>query len=144
MGARDAVAGAPQLSWLIRLRWAAVMGQAATIALVHVALGIRLPLAALTALVAVEAGSNVVLMVLRRNVNVHNAGRIDRIMAATLGFDITVLTGLLFFTGGPFNPFSFLYLVYITLAAVVLHTAWTWGLVGLSLGLSAGMSFFTF
>lgn len=139
MGAGDAVTGAPQLAWLIRLRWAAVMGQAATIALVHIALGIRLPLAALTALVAVEAGTNVVLMVLRRNLNVHNARRVDRIMAATLGFDITVLTGLLFFTGGPFNPFSFLYLVYITLAAVVLHTAWTWGLVGLSLFLSGAL-----
>lgn len=136
MGGGDAVTGAPQLAWLIRLRWAAVMGQAATIALVHLAIGIRLPLAALTSLVAVEAGTNVVLMVLRPTMNIR---RVDGLMAATLGFDITVLTGLLLFTGGPFNPFSFLYLVYITLAAVVLRTSWTWGLVGLSLFLSGGL-----
>ena len=35
--------------------------------------------------------------------------------------DVVLLTGLLFFTGGPFNPFSFLYLVHIALAAVVLR-----------------------
>ena len=31
--------------------------------------------------------------------------------------DIFLLTALLHFTGGPFNPFSFLYLVEIALAA---------------------------
>lgn len=52
---------------------------------------------------------------------------------ALLGFDILTLTGLLYFSGGPFNPFSFLYLVYVTLSAVILNVRWTWGLLGLSL-----------
>ena len=50
-----------------------------------------------------------------------------------------ILTGLLFFTGGPFNPFSFLYLVHIALAAVVLRAAWTWALVALSLVCSGAL-----
>ncbi len=51
-----------------------------------------------------------------------------------MAFDIVLLTILLLLTGGPFNPFSFLYLVHVTLAAVVLPTSWTWGLFALSLG----------
>jgi two-component system sensor histidine kinase RegB len=46
-------------------------------------------------------------------------------------------TGLLFFTGGPSNPFSFLYLVQIALAATTLRAAWTWALTTLALGCSA-------
>ena len=37
--------------------------------------------------------------------------------------DVLLLTALLYFTGGPFNPFNFLYLVHIALAAVVLRSA---------------------
>ena len=47
--------------------------------------------------------------------------------------DVIALTALLYFTGGPFNPFSFLYLVHIALAAVVLRSWWTWSLVALAL-----------
>ena len=46
--------------------------------------------------------------------------------------DIAILTGLLYLTGGPHNPFSFLYLVQIALAAVLVRARWTWMLVGLS------------
>ena len=49
-----------------------------------------------------------------------------------LVLDTLVLTGLLHASGGPFNPFSVLYLVYIMLAAVVLGAAWTWSLAALS------------
>jgi two-component system sensor histidine kinase RegB len=46
--------------------------------------------------------------------------------------DIALLTGLLYLTGGPHNPFAFLYLVQIALAAVLVRAKWTWMLVGLS------------
>ena len=46
--------------------------------------------------------------------------------------DIAILTGLLYLTGGPHNPFGFLYLVQIALATVLLRALWTWMLVGLS------------
>ena len=60
-------------------------------------------------------------------------------LPATLALDVVILTGLLFFTGGPFNPFSFLYLVHIALAAVVLRARWTWALVALSLVCSGAL-----
>jgi two-component system sensor histidine kinase RegB len=49
-----------------------------------------------------------------------------------LTFDILQLSVLLYWSGGAYNPFSVLYLVYITLAAVVLGSRWTWFLAGLS------------
>jgi two-component system, sensor histidine kinase RegB len=49
---------------------------------------------------------------------------------------VLVFSGLLYFTGGPENPFSFLYLVPIAIAAITLRSAWTWMLVLLSLASS--------
>ncbi len=116
------------LSWLLKLRWGAIVGQAVTIAAVRLGMKVALPLGWLTLIVAVEAGSNLAVWLWAR--------RRDRIgeatVAAVLGLDVLLLTGLLYFTGGPFNPFSFLYLVHIALAAVVLQPRWTWPLVGLA------------
>src|SRR2546427_8824675 len=50
--------------------------------------------------------------------------------------DVLLLTALLYFTGGPFNPFSFFYLVEIALGAAVLRPRWIWALVVLSLACS--------
>jgi two-component system sensor histidine kinase RegB len=54
----------------------------------------------------------------------------------SLGFvfalDTVALTGIFAATGGPANPFTLLYLVQITLSAVILHKAWTWTLGALS------------
>jgi two-component system sensor histidine kinase RegB len=125
------------LSWLVKLRWGAIVGQLVTIAAVHWLLQIRLPLLPLFALVAVEIVSNVIALGrLRRGGPIS-----ERWLVGLMAFDVTVLTGLLFFTGGPFNPFSFLYLVHIALATVVLRRIWTWVLVVLSLGASGGLFF---
>jgi two-component system sensor histidine kinase RegB len=123
------------LPWLVRLRWGAIVGQICTIAFVHAVMGIRLPLAPLAALIAVETLVNVGLVILRHM----RRPETERLLAATLAADVVILTGILFFTGGPFNPFSFLYLVYLALAAVVLSRAWIWALVGLSVVCSAGL-----
>ena len=53
-------------------------------------------------------------------------------IAIVMMLDIAILTGLLYLTGGPHNPFCFLYLVQIALAAVLVRALWTWMLVGLS------------
>ena len=49
-------------------------------------------------------------------------------LGVTLVLDIICLTALLALSGGPSNPFSMLYLVQITLSAVVLSKKWTWAL----------------
>ena len=123
-------------SWLIRLRWAAIAGHVATIAVSYRMLGITLPLQSLGAIVAAEVLVNGMAMALRksgRRVEAHW-------LALSMALDVLLLTALLYFTGGPFNPFSFLYLVHIALAAVVLRPRSTWALAGLSL-LCSGILF---
>ncbi len=118
------------LSWLLLLRWGAAAGQAATVLVVWLWLGIELPLAPLFLLIALGAGTNVAAT--------YWEGRAERIPeaapAVVMLIDVAILTGLLALTGGPSNPFSTLYLVNIALAAAVLRPRWTWALVAVSIG----------
>jgi hypothetical protein len=65
----------------------------------------------------------------------------DATLAAVMMLDIALLTAVLYYTGGPFNPFSFLYLVNIALAAVILPPAWSWALAALSVALFGALFF---
>ena len=117
------------LDWLIRLRWGAVAGQVATIAVAWRVLRAPLPIGRLVALVVALVVSNLLLVTARRSTTFPRA-----LCGAALMLDTLLLTGLLHATGGASNPFSVLYLVYITLAAVVLGARWTWSLAALSVG----------
>ena len=124
------------LSWLVRLRWGAIAGQLCTIAGVRAFMDIQLPLGPLLALIVFEAAINVGCWLWLRSRRPAGNG----LLAAVMALDVVALTGLLFFSGGSMNPFSFLYLVNIALAAVVLPTSWTWALLGLA-ALSSGLLF---
>jgi two-component system sensor histidine kinase RegB len=128
-GALDPEAQRINFSWLVRLRWGAIAGQATAIACVHFAMNIPLPLGWLAGILVAAALYNVACAAwVRRTALVR-----EPMVALSMGGDVVLLTALLYFTGGPFNPFSFLYLVHIALAAVVLRSWWTWSLVALSL-----------
>ena len=117
------------LSWLVRLRWGAAVGQLAMIAVASSLLGLELQLAPLYALVAIELASNLACWLW-----LHRRRRVPEwLTGALMGLDVLLLTGLFSWSGGASNPFSSLYLVNIALGAVVLRPAWTWSLVGLSL-----------
>ena len=112
--------------WVVTLRWAAILGQIATILIVEFAFPFELPLLELGAVIGVEAASNLLAARLF-------AGRRSALaVAGVMTLDLLCLTGLLYLTGGPHNPFNFLYLVYIALAAVVLSPPWAWSLTALS------------
>jgi two-component system sensor histidine kinase RegB len=49
-----------------------------------------------------------------------------------IAVDVVLLTALLALTGGPLNPFTFLYLVHVSLAAIVLSPKWSWGVTSLA------------
>ncbi len=119
---------AVSLPWLRGLRWGGVLGQLVTVGVGHWTLGIDLPLVPVLALIGVTVVTN---LLLGRWID---AGGVvgATVCGGLLALDILVLTGLLMASGGPFNPFSVLYLVYIMLAAVVLGAAWTWSLAGLA------------
>ncbi len=118
------------LRWLITLRWGSVAGQVATILGVTWLIDIQLPLLPLFLIIGLEATSNMVasLWLSRTSFAVH-----EYHLAALMALDIALLTLLLYFTGGPQNPFTFLYLVNIALAAIALGAQWTWMLVALAL-----------
>lgn len=125
-------------SWLLTLRWGAAAGQIAIILIVNRLMRIELPLVALGAIIGIELASNAACALWARR-----APEIREWMLGLLMMlDVLLLTALLYFTGGPSNPFSFLYLVNIALAAVVLRPAATWALVAGSLA-CFGLLFFT-
>lgn len=116
------------VGWLVRLRWGAVVGQAVTIAVAILGLKLDVPVLPLALLVGLTVVSNAALSVrLRRAKEVST-----RTVGLVLGVDVVVLFGLLHFTGGPSNPFSVMYLVQITLAALVLGMRWAMAMVALS------------
>ena len=115
------------LGWLLRLRWGSCIGQAATILLVDWWFDLSLPIGALFTILAVAMGTNCVATGwLRRSSTVP-----EWVLGLVLAIDIVILTALLYFSGGSFNPFNSLYLVYIALAAVVLSARWTWAAMSL-------------
>jgi len=123
------------LLWLSRLRWASIVGESLTVLGVQLLMHVRLPLGALASLVALQAVANLTVTArLARRPHVPEAA-----LAALMAFDLVVFTALLYFTGGPSNPFSSLYLIHIALATLVLPPRFTWALVGLSLLCSAAL-----
>ena len=120
---------AVNFSWLLQLRWGAIAGQLGLILGVRFLLRIEIPLLSLFALVALEAVSNAAFALRLRH-----SPRVEPWMPGlVMGLDVMVLTAMLRLTGGPFNPFTTIYLVNIALAAVVLPATWSWFLTALSL-----------
>jgi two-component system sensor histidine kinase RegB len=124
------------IQWLARLRWAEVAGQAVTVLTGQFLLGGSLPIAALLAVIGVGLVSNLYIELYffgdRRRGIVTPRPVHEWQIALVMMVDIAILTGLLYLTGGPHNPFAFLYLVQIALATVLVRALWTWMLVGLS------------
>lgn len=125
MSARPISSAATDLSWLIRLRWWALGSQLAVFALVPLLLSVALPFAGLLGITLVGLASNLWLSA-RPTASV--AG-----VALVLAADIALFSALLYLTGGPYNPFSFVYLVHIALGAVVLPARAAWALAALAL-----------
>lgn len=119
---------AVNVQWLVRVRWAQIVGQAATILAVNLVFGVELVLPPLAGVVGVGLLSNLALEGFVRRARPVG----ERVLAAVMALDVALLTVLLYLTGGPLNPFGFLYLVQIALATVLLRAAWTWTLVALS------------
>jgi two-component system, sensor histidine kinase RegB len=107
---------------LIQLRWIAVIGQIATIALTELALGVSLPLESMAivlgALVALNGASY---LWVRNRTEVGN-----RPLLLALMLDVIALTAQLYLSGGAMNPFTGLYLLQVTLGAVLLDVAFAW------------------
>ena len=108
------------LPWLIRLRWTTAAIEAVVAVVVSSFPRLELPLEHLSLLLIVSAMNNVAFALwLSRGRTLPRA-----VAAIGLGLEIVLLTGLLELTGGPLNPFSVVYVVQVTLAALTLGTLW--------------------
>jgi len=124
------------IQWLARLRWAQIAGQAATVLVGQFLLDGGLPITSLLFVISAGLVSNLGLELYffgdRRREGAPARTVHEWQIAIVMMLDIAILTGLLYLTGGPHNPFGFLYLVQIALATVLLRAVWTWMLVALS------------
>jgi len=124
--------------WLARFRWAVALGAVATLVIARSLLGAAFSAGGSLLLLAAQVASNAWLdLRLRRG-----SEPSDGILGGLILFDIGILTALMALTGGPSNPFTISYLVYITLAAVTLNAAWAWTAAAASLG-AYGLLFVT-
>ncbi len=124
------------ISTLATLRWIAVLGQTAAIAVVTGVLGAPLPLWPMGAAIVGLAVFNLYVMRrVRRNVDVSAAEAFSHIAV-----DVLVLAVLIACSGGPANPFTSLFLLPIAFAALVLRQSWIFAtavLCGLGYALAA-------
>jgi two-component system sensor histidine kinase RegB len=117
----EAELGMLRLRTLVRLRWLAIIGQTGAVLGVHFALGFPLPLGLCLAAIALSAWLNIFLTIRwRKSVRLH-----DTHAGLLLVYDVLQLGVLLFLTGGLENPFSFLFLVPVTISATSLSIRWT-------------------
>lgn len=138
-------------TWLLKLRWVAVIGQLATIAGSVVFFKTQIPMAwAMAVVIALTAFSNLFLSFwFRRWKEIDTQLESDvvsplpwnLILGLVLIMDMLSLTALLFTTGGPNNPFYLFFFVNLSLCALMLNRRWTWAINVLTITCFAGLMF---
>ena len=123
------------LSWLIKLRWAAFIGQLATVAFVYGVLSVTAPMAPLLAVVCFAGASNLPLhlwadRIRRPDVWPMWAATAEKLIGGVVAADVLILTILLALSGGPNNPFAIFYFANLTLGAVFFPGTTAWALTG--------------
>ena len=117
------------LPWLVRLRWSFVAGQLVVLPVLHGWFGLPISLVVLGVELGVMLASNIALAVVQHDRRWSRSSVIGAVMV----LDTALWTLLLAGSGGSANPFTVLYLVHITLSAIVLGLWWTWIIAALSL-----------
>jgi two-component system, sensor histidine kinase RegB len=124
------------LRWIVRLRWIAVIGQILAMFLAFSLLEVHAPWLPASIIIGITIISNLWL----QKIIISNQNTTSPIHGFIIGLDVILLTALLYFTGGPHNPFTSFYLLHIALAAMSLSASWLWTLVAMSIA-SYGLLF---
>ncbi|MEM7436744.1 MAG: ATP-binding protein [Myxococcota bacterium] len=111
---------ATDAQWLARMRWGAIAIEIVSIFVADRFLGLDFPRGPTWALIGIGIASNLWLTLMP-----------TRWLGAFLVLDVALLSGLLVLSGGPTNPFSVMYVVYIAMSAVMLPARWTWSIAAL-------------
>lgn len=129
-----------RLDTILRLRWLAVLGQLAAIFIVAQGLEFNVEIVPCVSIIALSAALNLVLQTAANPMR-----RLEPMQAAgLLALNIVELAGLLFFTGGLQNPFSFLFLAPVLISATALPARFTFGLGLLAVACASVLFFYHF
>ncbi|MDE1933197.1 ActS/PrrB/RegB family redox-sensitive histidine kinase [Bradyrhizobium sp.] len=129
-----------RLDTLLRLRWLAALGQLAAIFIVQQGLEFDVEVVPCLAIIGFSALLNLFLQLWYNPME-----RLEPFFAAALlAINIIELAGLLFFTGGLQNPFSFLFLAPVLISATALPIRLTIALGLLAVACASVLVFFSF
>jgi len=129
-----------RLDTILRLRWLAALGQLAAIFIVEQGLEFDVEVVPCLAIIGSSALLNLVLQVWFNPME-----RLEPAFAAALlALNIIELAGLLFFTGGLQNPFSFLFLAPVLISSTALPIRLTIALGMLAVACASVLVFFYF
>jgi len=109
------------LANLIKIRWIAILGQLITLFTIFLIFNFTIPLTECLLVVLLSVLVNFTSYFIQRG----NSPLTDKKTFLFLLFDISQLVGLLFLTGGIFNPFVILILAPIIISASYLSALWT-------------------
>ncbi|WP_027542134.1 ActS/PrrB/RegB family redox-sensitive histidine kinase [Bradyrhizobium sp. WSM2254] len=127
-----------RLDTILRLRWLAVLGQLAAIFIVAQGLEFNVEIVPCVSIIALSAALNLGLQAVSNPLQ-----RLEPMQAAgLLALNIVELAGLLFFTGGLQNPFSFLFLAPVLISATALPARFTFGLGVLAVACASVLFFY--
>ena len=127
-----------RLDTILRLRWLAVLGQLAAIFVVVQGLEFDVPVVPCVIIISLSAILNLSLQTAFNPMR-----RLEPAYAAALlAFNIVELAGLLYFTGGLQNPFSFLFLAPVLISATALPARLTVSLGLLAVACASALFFF--
>ena len=127
-----------RLDTILRLRWLAALGQLAAIFIVAQGLEFDVPVIPCVAIIGLSAAVNLALQIAFNPMQ-----RLEPVYAAALlALNIVELAGLLYFTGGLQNPFSFLFLAPVLISATALPIRLTIALGVLAVACASALVFF--
>ena len=129
-----------RLDTILRLRWLAALGQLAAVFIVAQGLEFDIPIIPCIAIIGLSALVNLTLQI-----TFNPMQRLEPVYAAALlALNIVELAGLLFFTGGLENPFSFMFLAPVLISATALPVRLTIALGFLAVACASALVFFHF
>ena len=130
-----------RISWLIRLRWAAIAGVLVTIWVARRLLGVELHTGPLLVVVGALAADNLVFWGIGRWVAAAATGAgVSYFANLQIALDLLALTALIHFSGGIENPFLCYYVFHIVIASILLSRAATYLQVTLAIALLTAMT----
>ncbi len=123
------------LSWLLRVRWFVWLAQGLLLLWAGAGLGIALYAGPLALLLGLGFASNLAALAWQRRGGVAS----EDVILGVMLLDVLLHTAVFFLSGGPFNPFTALYLVNVALGTLVLSRGRQWAQLGASMAGFGGL-----